>query len=99
MAISSTSFKRLTADIDEYIEDNLDALEAQEEELHDVEDQLDEPLHKIRKMKRELTRRQRLLIREIKGKIVGANRFAEGKRRAYINNLKVNGGNVTFNQE
>lgn len=96
----TNGFKSLTPELDSLIEeihmeiitkcDSLDKLEAEEQRLQGIEDYLDSKIHKIRDFRKDLTQRQRGMIKEINGKLVGANKAAEDAKRVIINNGTIN---------
>ena len=107
MSISRTSYAALTPELDQAIEEQMDAigtcdaideLEAIEEHITKVEEHLDSRIDKLREMRKKLTRRQREKLREVRAMLVGCNSATESGRRAYIENLNVRGGQVTIHQ-
>lgn len=105
MAPSRTSFEALTPELDQAIEDQMEAiatcdaideLEAIEERIHEVEEHLAQRLDRLRHMRRDLTRRQRQMIRDIKSRLVGSNQSAERGRRSFIQTINVAGGTVNI---
>lgn len=96
----TNGFKSLTPELDALIEeihmeitaecDNLDKLEAEEQRCQGIEDYLDTRIHRIRDFRKELTLKQRGMIKEIKGKLVGANKVAEDAKRVIVNHGTIN---------
>lgn len=100
-------FTPLTPELDQAIEQQMDAiatcdaideLEAVEENIARVEDHLDARMDKLRDIRKNLTRRQRTMLSEVRDRLVGSNSAAEMSRHAYIEHLSINGGQVTINQ-